>query len=85
MNTENEELKRRLELSSERLNSQTDETDKLMKALNVRTDALQQELNDVRRALEMCVQIIRMQSVTMRNNILCSHFAVRSRKKLKLC
>lgn len=85
MNTENEELKRRLELSSERLNSQTDETDKLMKALNVRTDALQQELNDVRRALEMCVQIIRWQSVTMRINIFCSHFAVRSKKKLKLC
>lgn len=55
LHAENEELKHRLELSSERLNSQTDETDKLVKALNVRTDSLQQELNEARRLLEMYI------------------------------
>lgn len=54
---ENEDLKRRLESSSERLNSQTDDTDKLIKSVNGRTDALQQELNDVRRLLEMYFEI----------------------------
>lgn len=57
LNAENEELKLRIEISSERLNTQTDDTEKLMKALNARTDALQQELNDVQRLLEMYIQM----------------------------
>lgn len=57
LNTENEDLKRRLESSNDRLNSQTDENEKLMRALNARTDSLQNELNDVRRSLEMYVML----------------------------
>lgn len=49
---EMDDFKKRLEISVDRLNGQTDESDKLIKTLNARIDALQQELNDVRNLLE---------------------------------
>lgn len=53
LTAENEELKCRLESTSERLNSLTDENDKTLKSINARNDSLQRELTDVRRSLEM--------------------------------
>lgn len=48
-----DDLRQRLELSTDRMNTQTDESDRLIKSLNARIDAMQQELNDVRSMLEM--------------------------------
>lgn len=39
-------------MSTERLNNQTDDTDKVIKALNVRVETLQNELVDARRCLD---------------------------------
>lgn len=46
------DLKQRLEDSTERLNCQTDDSDRMIRSLNARIDALQQEVNDVRNLLE---------------------------------